>query len=265
MAIASDGLLFEIFARIHPKYKTPFYGTLIAGFITGIMACFFNLDQLINMMSIGTVWNDKNEHLFLFFVNLQSRQLLSTLLQFMAYSIVAACVMLLRYEVDDEPESEENIEDKRDGIVGKILNTENIATPTKFTAGLATILVSSFALFCIFMSLVISLMGGKILEGDAVTITLLSLAILGIVVSLTLLARQPKSSKVLTFSVPFVPWFPALSIIINIYLMSELDIATWIRFIVWIAVGLAIYFFYGRRFSKEKERSLLSKSNNSLN
>jgi amino acid transporter len=55
MAIAADGLLFEIFARIHPRFKTPFYGTLIAGILTGSLAAFFDLDQLINMMSIGTV------------------------------------------------------------------------------------------------------------------------------------------------------------------------------------------------------------------
>jgi amino acid transporter len=55
MAIAADGLIFEIFARVHPKFKTPFYGTLIAGLLTGFMACFFDLSQLINMMSIGTV------------------------------------------------------------------------------------------------------------------------------------------------------------------------------------------------------------------
>lgn len=54
-AIASDGLLFEIFERIHHKFKTPFWGTLIAGILTGTLAAFFDLDQLINMMSIGTV------------------------------------------------------------------------------------------------------------------------------------------------------------------------------------------------------------------
>lgn len=55
MAISADGLLFGVFSRIHPKFKTPFYGTLIAGLLTGSLAAFFDLDQLINMMSIGTV------------------------------------------------------------------------------------------------------------------------------------------------------------------------------------------------------------------
>ena len=55
MAIASDGLLFQTFSKIHPKFKTPFYGTLIAGLLTGSLAAFFELSQLIDMMSIGTV------------------------------------------------------------------------------------------------------------------------------------------------------------------------------------------------------------------
>lgn len=54
-AVATDGLLFEIFARVHHRFKTPFYGTLIAGLLTGCLATFFDLSQLINMMSIGTV------------------------------------------------------------------------------------------------------------------------------------------------------------------------------------------------------------------
>lgn len=34
-AIAADGLLFEVFSRIHPRFQTPFWGTLIAGILTG--------------------------------------------------------------------------------------------------------------------------------------------------------------------------------------------------------------------------------------
>lgn len=177
----------------------------------------------------------------------------------MAYSIVAACVLLLKYEVDD-PDTEEYIQDKRTGTFRKIWNSDRITIPTNYTSGLATIIVSLYAVLCMFMSLVISLMGGKIIEGDALAIVLLTLPIVAIILSLIILVRQPKSSKILTFTVPFTPWFPALSIMINIYLMSELDVATWIRFGVWITIGLVIYIFYGRKFSKEKERALLNQS-----
>lgn len=183
----------------------------------------------------------------------------------MAYSIVAACVLLLKYEIDD-PVTEEFVHDKRIGIFKKVFNLDRLTIPTTFTSGLVTIIVTLYAVFCLWMSLVIMFMGGKILEADATAIVLLVLPVAAIIVSMTILVRQPKSSKILTFSVPLTPWFPALSIMVNIYLMSGLDVATWIRFGVWIAVGLLIYFFYGRRFSKEKDRQLLSDcSDNSVN
>jgi cationic amino acid transporter 2 len=54
-AIAADGLFFELFSRIHQRFQTPFWGTLVAGVLTGSLAAFFDLIQLVNMMSIGTV------------------------------------------------------------------------------------------------------------------------------------------------------------------------------------------------------------------
>jgi hypothetical protein len=58
----------------------------------------------------------------------------------------------------------------------------------------------------------------------------------------------------LAFSVPLTPWLPALSIMINIYMMTELDIATWVRFGVWLGFGLCIYVFYGRKNSTLKNQ-----------
>lgn len=45
------------------------------------------------------------------------------------------------------------------------------------------------------------------------------------------------------FQVPLVPWIPALSAFINLYLMFNLSPATWIRFSVWMALGKQNYFF----------------------
>jgi len=52
------------------------------------------------------------------------------------------------------------------------------------------------------------------------------------------------------FRVPFVPVFPILGIILCIALMLSLPVLTWIRFFVWLAIGLVIYFFYGAWNSK---------------
>jgi APA family basic amino acid/polyamine antiporter len=52
------------------------------------------------------------------------------------------------------------------------------------------------------------------------------------------------------FRVPFVPVFPIIGTLLCIYLMRYLDRDTWIRFIAWLALGLLIYFVYGRRHSR---------------
>jgi len=47
------------------------------------------------------------------------------------------------------------------------------------------------------------------------------------------------------FLTPYVPWLPVLSIFCNIYLMLKLRFITWIRFLIWMIIGLSIYLFYG--------------------
>ena len=52
------------------------------------------------------------------------------------------------------------------------------------------------------------------------------------------------------FRVPGVPWLPILSVIACAWLMINLPVDTWIRFGIWLAVGLVIYFGYGMRHSR---------------
>lgn len=92
--------------------------------LTGVLAAFFNLDQLVHMMSIGTL---------------------------MAYSMVAACVMLLRYEVADENENEnENVHNANpisNNILRRLWNTDGIHVPTKSSAAIVTVAVTVFCKF----------------------------------------------------------------------------------------------------------------------
>lgn len=117
-AMASDGLLYKSLSAIHSRYQTPFVGTLLAGFLTGILAAVFNLSQLVNMMSIGTL---------------------------MAYSIVAACVLMLRYEISDENEKLRIPVPISRNWKGYLWNSDGVKEPTRLTSIIVT---WEIALYC---------------------------------------------------------------------------------------------------------------------
>jgi APA family basic amino acid/polyamine antiporter len=55
------------------------------------------------------------------------------------------------------------------------------------------------------------------------------------------------------FRTPLVPLIPLLAILSCLWLMLNLSVGTWIRFLVWLAIGLVIYFVYGARKSRLRE------------
>jgi basic amino acid/polyamine antiporter, APA family len=86
------------------------------------------------------------------------------------------------------------------------------------------------------------------LLGELVSIgTLLAFAI---VCAGVLVLRYTEPDRPRPFRTPLVPYVPALGILACFYLMVGLPVDTWARLIIWMAIGLAIYFLYGRRHSK---------------
>jgi APA family basic amino acid/polyamine antiporter len=61
-----------------------------------------------------------------------------------------------------------------------------------------------------------------------------------------IMLRRKDPARKRGFRVPLVPWTPAISIACCVLLMLGLPLETWIRFFVWLGVGLVIYFSYGR-------------------
>ncbi|WP_218566361.1 amino acid permease [Vallicoccus soli] len=53
-----------------------------------------------------------------------------------------------------------------------------------------------------------------------------------------------------SFRVPLSPWLPAVSALACVWLMTNLAVATWLRFLVWLVLGLAVYVLYGRTRSR---------------
>lgn len=129
-AMARDGLLPEVFARVHRTFRTPWFITLVVGLAAALLATFTSLDILAELVNVGTL---------------------------AAFILVSAGVLLLRRNRPDLPRA---------------------------------------------------------------------------------------------FHTPWVPVVPLLSILICGYLMLNLAIETWIRFLVWMAIGMVIYLGYGRRNSR---------------
>ena len=65
---------------------------------------------------------------------------------------------------------------------------------------------------------------------------------------LVLRAKRPEARR--PFRVPFGPVFPILGVVSCLYLMVNLTVMTWVRFLVWLDLGMVIYWFYGRRHSQ---------------
>jgi len=54
--MSRDGLLPKRFSKIHPKYKTPSFATIVVGFVVAIPALFMNLTMVTDLCSIGTLF-----------------------------------------------------------------------------------------------------------------------------------------------------------------------------------------------------------------
>lgn len=230
-AMGNDGIIFKFLATIHPKTQTPIVATVLSGILVGIMSILFDTDQLISMMSIGTL---------------------------LAYTIVAVCVLILRYKPvknSSEPKSENK--EAHTGIQTlfdlfkysfNLNNCKYASSTSTFIVNCSIILFSICAAgFDAFIIYVIDDLSKPYYLVVFIFVTLLMLTFLVII------ARQPTDNVTLSFKVPWVPFIPCISIIINLYLMLELDVQTWIRFVVWLFVGFLIYFFYGIRHSEERK------------
>ena len=59
--------------------------------------------------------------------------------------------------------------------------------------------------------------------------------------------QQPDAPR--TFRLPLMPVVPAFGVLASLFLMFQLHWETWLRFVVWLIIGLIIYFVYSRKHS----------------
>ncbi|XP_073336253.1 solute carrier family 7, member 3 [Pagrus major] len=251
-AMAEDGLLFRTLSRINTRTKTPLLATIASGIVAALMAFLFDLAALVDLMSIGTL---------------------------LAYSLVAICVLILRYQPGNLSSSSQTeklvelVEGEKVAVSGgdsgdefgmeteerplretfsvKLLFSPSGKNPTQ-TSG--TIVYATTAIISVFITVLCVILANcleKLRDGHAGVLVPVVILTLLCAVCVIIIWRQPESKEALTFKVPLLPWLPLFSVFVNIYLMMQLDMSTWIRFSVWMAIGFAIYFFYGIRNSSE--------------
>ncbi|MDB5230282.1 MAG: amino acid transporter [Chitinophagaceae bacterium] len=184
MSMSRDGLLPGIFARIHPKYKTPSFSTILTGFVVGIPALFLNLDVVLALTSIGTLF---------------------------AFVLVCAGVLVL-----DKQENKPVSKFKVPYVSGKFI------VPIMLIASIVIIAVYVPGYFT------------GLLNRNGIPMILFF--ILAVIISILTFRRN--------YSL-----IPVLGLLSCFYLMSQENITNWARFIIWLIIGLVIYFTYGYKHS----------------
>jgi len=244
-AMASDGIIPRTLAKVHHFFQTPLRATLFSGLLAALMALVFDLSQLVDMMSIGTL---------------------------LAYTMVSVCVLLLRYRdtssqsatfcsytplsTKDLNDSEEelfpcnsntsnNIVFTKKEYLRQCFNLDKVISPTPLSSHVAQHSAIMFTILCIPFSIMAIHGNHKIM---------LILMTIKMIISLIIVSKQPQDPSPLPFAVPLVPWLPAASVLINIFLTLKLSWQTWVRFSVWMFVGFLVYGLYGWRNSSEEYR-----------
>lgn len=186
MSMSRDGLLPKRFQRVHPKYKTPSYATLVTGIIVGIGALLIESDLVTDLTSIGTLF---------------------------AFVLVSGGVLFL-------PSKEKE--------AGKF----NLP----YINGKWIIFLLFISFIYVFKDRVTSAFTEFSWQNteDVLFIVFLIFAF---------------ATAVITF-IRNYSFIPIMGVLTCSYLMIEIPLVSWKWFLVWMGLGLLIYFLYGYRNSK---------------
>ena len=268
-AMASDGLLFKCFARVNSRTEVPVVATIYPGLLTAFIALLFDLNELVEMMSIGTL---------------------------LAYTLVSLCVLILRYQPDipESPSTDLLYMEKEPDVYGQLsmhdhttnefeyeislngklhplessndkeycydLSWEELKETSRITSShyvhhkpsigptAESVRIVNWAVALLFASFIgfcsATVYGLEALQRHSYVIVSL-LVLFGVfsVFSIVVISLQPQNTKEISFKAPFVPALPILAIFFNVFLMLKLSRLTWIRFGVWMGLGLYVIYY----------------------
>ena len=196
MSMSRDGLLPKIFSRIHPRFKTPSFATVITGLVVGVPAMMLNLTFVTDLTSIGTLF---------------------------AFIIVCAGILMIHDKEDPE-------EPPARGFKVPYVNGKYIVLPMLILAALGSYFYNPAYWNAFFTGRGASVLSWE--ETPTIVFVIFSLFI-------GILSFRRNLSLI-----------PVLGLLSCLFLMTEMGLSNWMRFIVWLLIGLIIYFSFGRKHSK---------------
>jgi amino acid transporter len=203
MSMSRDGLLPAIFSAIHPRFKTPWFSTLMTGVLVAVPALFLNLTEVTDLTSIGTLF---------------------------AFVLVSGGVLLLDGGA------------RRSGRYVKYVDSRWII-PTLYVGGWIYVLVFQREMLLRWLSFTDpadpSIHGWAVFKHQ---IPLIVFLIGSAVLAFLCFTRR-------------LSLIPVMGVLTCGYLMTELGLTNWIRFGIWLILGLVLYFVYGLRHSKLAQRT----------
>ncbi|HYK76923.1 MAG TPA: amino acid permease [Daejeonella sp.] len=203
MSMSRDGLLPKKFSSIHPKYKTPWFATIVTGIVVAVPALFMNLTEVTDLTSIGTLF---------------------------AFVLVCGGVLLL------PKESEEESSRKRFRI--PYINSKFII-PTLFITGIVFFRENILGL--------LDYQGDWHVYKDNLPYFLFIIA----AAIMSVLSFRKNLSLI-----------PVMGLLSCLYLMTELGYTNWLRFLIWLVLGLIVYFSYSYHKSRlnQPDEKILEKT-----
>jgi APA family basic amino acid/polyamine antiporter len=126
----------------------------------------------------------------------------------------------------------------RDGLLPPVFATvnEKTGTPVRTTITTGVVVAAMAAL------LPLEELASLVNIGTLFAFILVAIAVL--------ILRRTRPDLERSFRTPYVPVVPILSVLASFYLMLNLPTTTWLRFAIWMVVGMVVYFLYGQGHSR---------------
>ena len=220
MSMSRDGLLPKAFSRIHPKFRTPAFATVVAGLLASIPSLFMNFTEITDLTSIGTLF---------------------------AFVLVSGGVLILnpRGRRDREASFAREIRHSRDEKDASRIPHQGSEITTK---GFHVPYINSrYALPLVWAGVAVVLYFwnppelkelGRLINFTFDRDDLPLFLFISAAVILTLMGIVQKLSLI-----------PILGLLSSLFLMVHLGFTNWMRFVVWLLLGMIIYILYSRKHS----------------